>query len=111
MTRPRTERRAHRRFDIACPTTIIDENGRELFRAKTANLSDGGALLQPDVHAMEPGQGVHLNLRVPRQTPNTFMYEDFFSGARVIRLQPTGDGSGTATAVMFAQPLKLELEV
>ncbi|HUU21719.1 MAG TPA: hypothetical protein VM389_04205, partial [Phycisphaerae bacterium] len=59
---------------------------------------------------LEPGDGVHVNLRIPRQTANTFMYEDFFSRAEVVRLE--GDaGRAPAMGMKFPRPLELSLEV
>ena len=109
MTRPQVERRAHRRFKLHCPTIVKDKAGREIARTRTADISDGGALLQPNGHALEPGQAVRLDLRLPRQTPNTFMYEDFSSAARVVRCQAGAGGSGTGVALAFLRPQKLEL--
>ena len=77
-------------------------------------MSDGGALLQaPADQELAPGEPVKLLLRVPRSTPNTYMLEDFSSGANVVRRQPAADaaGPGQYLAVRFSEPLSLELAV
>lgn len=109
MTPTQQERRAHTRFDLTCPIVVADSDGKELLRTETLNVSDGGTLLMPGGEAVEANQPVHVNLRVPRITQNTFMYEDFFSAARVLRRQQVNGGHGLAVA--FAQPLELGLEL
>lgn len=105
------ERRAYKRHELACPVVVNDAAGHELFRARTVNVSDGGALLEAPA-GLSVGEQVHANLRVPRQTPNSFMYEDFFFGARVIRLDPPPHRPDRPRlALQFVQPGALELEV
>lgn len=114
MAQQTRERRAHRRLVLTCPVVVSDEGGRELLRTRTLNVSDGGALLQaPADQELAPGEPVKLLLRVPRSTPNTYMLEDFSSGANVVRRQAAADaaGPGQYVAVRFAEPLGLELEV
>ncbi len=123
MTQPGRERRAHPRYDLTCPAVLADRRGRELLRARTLNVSDGGTLLAPLDEAVGTGREVskrrpvaawsrrrlRLKLRVPRFTENTFMYEDFVAEARVVRLQPIQQGQ--AVALAFSAPLTLGLEV
>ena len=108
MTRPPNERRAHKRLELACPVVVTDGAGNELVRARTLNVSDGGSLLAPASKGAKPGQAVRVELRLPRSTENTFMYEQFRAGARVVRRQ--GAEGGQAVAVAFDRPLALELE-
>jgi len=90
---------------------MTDADGAELLRAKTTNLSDGGALLVPALNVLPVGREIHINLRVPRETPNTFMYEDFFSDARIVRHDPVRGDQSSAMAVRFAESLNLNLAV
>jgi hypothetical protein len=108
MPRRHKERRRHARFELPCPVTVTDAGGTVLLQTRTLNVSDGGALLRPARKAIELGQDVSVLLRVPRSTPNTFLYEEVASGARVVRHQRLA--SATGLAVMFARPLRLELE-
>lgn len=111
--RTRKERRRHERFDLSCPLVVTDADGRELLRARTVNVSDGGALLAPVAGAPAKGAKVRVLLRVPRTTPNTFMYEEFETAAAVVRLDGPADAKGDpaapAAAVKFARPMSLEL--
>ena len=47
MTLSDTDRRAHKRFDLDCPIVVADSTGRELFRARAVNVSNGGVLIDP----------------------------------------------------------------
>ena len=113
------ERRQWRRFAVACPAVITDARGQELLRTRTANISDGGALLAdasaaaaeiPADPAVPIGQKVHLHLRLPRQTPNTFMYEEFTTAAAVVRHHRPEGAEGPAVAVKFEAAADLQLE-
>jgi c-di-GMP-binding flagellar brake protein YcgR len=104
------ERRAHKRFRVTCPVVVTGGDGRELLRGRTLNLSDGGVLLAGGDAAMPVGQTVQAAFRVPRQTANTFLYEDVSSPARVVRHEGATKGSGSAVAFQFSRPLQLELE-
>ena len=108
MSQVDIDRRVNKRFDLPCPVIVIDGEGRELLRGRTTNVSDGGALL-PAARLLPLGQDVHANLRVPRRTSNTFMYEDFFAAARVVRHQADAPGS-PALAIQFTQPVRLQLD-
>ena len=111
MTGAREERRRWPRFELSCPIVIRDGRGKELLRTRTANISDGGALLL--VTASEEiglGEGLRLDLQIPRQTPNTYMLEPAAARATALRRHDQGDGKA-AVAVMFIEPLRLELEV
>jgi len=110
MSRFEPERRAHKRLELACPVVAIGGDGHELFRATTCNVSDGGVLLEPVETPVPAGQSVHVNLRVPRRTANTFMYEDFFCEAAVVRRKGARAGAGAGLALKFASPLRLDLE-
>ena len=109
MTHPTRDRRRHTRHELVCPVVVVDEDGHELCRTRTVNVSDGGMLLSAGDRPIDAAGGVHVNLRVPRQTVNTFMYEDFFSVAEVVRRQPNG-GTAPAVAVKFPRSLKLDLQ-
>ena len=107
MTYPGRERRKHIRHDLVCPVVVVDADGKELFQSRTVNVSDGGMLLRVG-KPLGVGEGVHVSVRIPRQTANTFMYEDFFSGAEVVRRQ--GDGGAGTMAMKFPRPLELSLQ-
>ncbi len=111
MGEPGRERRSHRRYELTCPVVVVDADGQELFHTDTVDVSDGGLRLRPVEKVLPPGQTVHVNLRVPRQTPNSFMYEEFFSQASVVRCQYVAEGTKSSMALRFTRPLKLELEV
>ena len=112
MTRSPRERRASIRFDLTCLVVITDSAGKELLRTKTLNLSDGGVLLTAPTNQTIPlGQYVHVDVRLPRSTPNTFMLEEISSDAGILRHQPMRDNSSVATALTFTKPLKLGLAV
>ncbi len=111
MTRSPSERRAHRRFDLACPVVVTDNAGNKLLDTKTLNLSDGGALLTvPTKQTIGLGQYVHVDVRLPRSTPNTFMFENISSDASILRHEPMKEHSSVATALTFTKPMKLSLE-
>jgi hypothetical protein len=107
MRQPGEERRGHRRFDLGCPVVVTDGDGRELARTHTLNISDGGALLAAG-RRLKPGQPVRVLFRLPRRTDNTYMLEEFASGAFVVRCRGSGDAPA---AVRFAAPLNLDIEV
>ena len=109
MTPSREERRAHVRLNLTCPIVVIDSEGRELVRTQTLNISNGGLLLAPAEKPIDRGQSVQVNLRVPRSTENTFMFEDVSTVAKVLRHQRINGGD--APAMAFVQPVELDLEV
>ncbi len=112
MTPSERNRRANKRFDLACPVVVTDSAGVEVFRTRTMNISDGGMLLTAPISQTVPlGESVSAEIRLPRSTKNTFMFEDVCSEARVVRHQPMIDHDQSATAFQFAEPLKLGLEV
>ncbi len=106
------ERRLHTRVELSCPLEVTDTGGRELFRIRTMNLSDGGLYLETPVSNL-PEEGVpdevRLRLSIPRSTPNTFMLEDFTAAARILRSAPLAQGDAAGIAMQFTQPLTLNL--
>ncbi len=110
MSVGRKERRAHKRFAVPCHAVVTDPAGRELLRAQTANISDGGALLSaPRGELIPVGRSVRLVMRLPRSTENTYMLEEVSSPASVVRHDRAA--TGEALAVRFLRPLSLGLEV
>ena len=105
------DRRAHKRFAVTCPAVLSDTDGRELTKTRTIDISDGGAMLEPLGEPVDVGQTVQVALRVPRETDNTFMYEDFFVAARVVRHQPGREKGTVWMALQFTPSLELQLEV
>lgn len=106
-----TERRRHRRFEVACPTTLLAPAVGEA-KATSVNVSDGGMLLAiPSARLPRPGEQVELRFRVPRRTPNTFLLEAFSCRARVVRHEGTPEVSDHAVGLEFQAPLDLGIEV
>ncbi|MCJ7545044.1 MAG: PilZ domain-containing protein [Phycisphaerae bacterium] len=105
------ERRRHKRFAVPCPVRLSQGDAAEAT-GKTANVSDGGMLV-PLPPQMLPACGnvVDVLLRVPRQTPNTYMLEEFVSRARVVRYDALADREGAGAALEFVHPMELGLEV
>jgi len=111
MTRLPRERRACRRFDLTCSVVVTDSVGNELLKTRTLNLSDGGVLLTAPIKQTIPlGQYVHVDMRLPRSTENTFMFENISAEAGIIRHEPMIEHSSIATALTFTKPMKLGLE-
>ena len=109
----RQERRAHRRYDLACPIAILDGNPEALFRGRCENVSDGGVYLT--VRAAELADDplparMTIKLSVPRSTPNSFMYEEVAAEATLIRQFPCDDGRRSGLALRFVRPVVLDLE-
>ena len=108
MTSTPSERRAHRRYAIECPVIVRDGAGRELTRGRSVNVSDGGLFVSPAGGVAScDDEHLHVDLRVPRVTPDACLYEEFFIPARALRHQRREDGDGVA--VQFALPVALAL--
>ena len=107
MPRNDADRRTFPRFELTCPVTITDSTGKVLLKTRTLNISDGGALLEPQEETIEIDEPVTIDMRVPRSTANTFMYEDVSSPAQIIRSQEAADLE--SYALMFIEPVKLDL--
>jgi c-di-GMP-binding flagellar brake protein YcgR len=105
------ERRQDKRFPLACPVVLLDDEKDSPLKARTVNVSDGGLLLSmPSEAAPEQDRRLTVRLLVPRSTPNTYMLEEFVGQARVLRHQELADDS-SAVAVQFVKRLRLDLEV
>ncbi|NLF32143.1 MAG: PilZ domain-containing protein [Planctomycetes bacterium] len=106
------DRRLHSRIELSCPLEVADSRGRELFRIRTANVSNGGLYLESPISNL-PEDGVpdevQLRLSIPRSTPNTFMLEDFATAARIVRSEPLAEGDAAGIAMQFVRPLALNL--
>ncbi len=103
------ERRRHKRHDLACPTTLVVEGGK-LMKAKTINISDGGAYIALHTEEMPRCEAkVAVRLSLPRKTANSFMFEDIAAAARIIRSEDKGRSA--ALAIEFDSPMKLDIEV
>lgn len=112
MTRPTEERRAHERWNLACPVTIVQAGGSFYASGKTLNVSDGGAFVTvPAEDWPDAAEETELTIRlsVPRSTPNTYLLEDFHANARVVRTRPA-NGEDFAVALEFIQPIPLNLD-
>jgi len=112
MSEHYSERRVHRRYQMRCPIRLSAGEGLELINGKTANISDGGALLAVTEASMPaPGRELKVDFLVPRSTANTFMLEGFSCNATVVRRQPMNDDKFTGLAIKFSKPLALAIEV
>ncbi len=111
MTEPGVERRKFKRFDLTCPIIVSDSEGRELLRTRTVNISEGGALLSaPPENVIPLGESVQVFMKVPRTTPNTHMFEEFFAGASAVRHDGAGDDGEAGVALKFDKQVLLDLE-
>lgn len=113
MSANMAERRIHKRWPIACPVSILSQSGQVLLRAKTANISDGGAYMILPVDKLGGGDlpaRFAVELSVPHATPNTYMIEEFRARATVVRAEPLIDADQAGLALSFAEPLRLEMD-
>ena len=102
------ERRKFTRHAIPCRLKIeVPERGD--LRVRTINVSDGGAYFVCD-EILEVGRKLRVRLAVPRDTANTFFLEQFAAEARVVRLDPVGEGeTAKGVALAFDKILALDL--
>jgi len=95
---------------IPCPITIQDPAGQQIARATTADISDAAAFAPVPIQSVPAcGSKVRLRFSVPRQTPNTFLFEQFDSSATVVRHQLMADDHFAGVALLFDRPLPLHL--
>ena len=120
----KTERRKFRRFEQACPVALyLDNVKNHSARAcsRTDNISNGGCYVTVIQTAdIEPNSLIRLDLKIPRQTPNTYMLEPFQTDAFVVRVEPVGNVKSSVStskktkelglALKFTNPLELSLE-
>jgi hypothetical protein len=106
---PDADRRAHRRYELACPAQLFNTDGETLGGGKTRNLSDGGLLVPLDA-PVEPGTSVSLCFSLPRQTPNSYLLEHVAGEGRVVRVEPD-QSARCAAAIAFDAPMDLKIEV
>ncbi len=112
MANQTSERRRYRRHELTCPVTIHNPGGEVLFQAKTANISDGGIFVAAPIESLQKlGKKINLSLRLPRSTPNTFIFEDFACHASIVRHEPLTDDAQAGIAMAFAKPLDLQISV
>jgi hypothetical protein len=106
------ERRRHKRFVVRCPITLSTQDGEVLCRTRTGNISDGGTYLALPPEVL-PSVGTWLSLRlsVPRDTPNTYMLEEFAGPALIVRHQPADGNQQIGVGLKFIRPMDLMLEV
>jgi len=120
----KSERRKFQRYELACPVALYFDAlaaPEAQARSRTDNISDGGCYVTVAQTAdMEYGSVVRLDLKVPRQTPNTYLLEPFHTDAYIVRIDPGKDvktniSTGKETterglALKFTHPLELSLE-
>jgi hypothetical protein len=112
MPAPKHERRKHKRHRLDCPVRLDRPGGKPGGKSRTINVSDGGTLL-PAPEGFDPavGQRVTVHFSVPRQTPNTFLLEQFEAPASIVRAETPKRGARGQVALKFDSPLDLGLEV
>jgi hypothetical protein len=112
MPKHLVERRQFERFNIPCSSEVTLGAGTELTGCHAVNVSDGGILLEIPLDALpESNSAVKLTFSVPRSTPNTFMFEEFTTAARILRQQIMAENGKTGVALQFSTPLQLALKV
>jgi hypothetical protein len=112
MAAARQERRVHRRYDLACPITILNGSASPL-ESRSENISDGGLYLTlraADLADDPLPPKLAIKLMVPRSTPNSFMYEDVSAEVTIVRQSPCDDGRRAGLALRFVRPVVLDLE-
>jgi hypothetical protein len=112
MPAPKRERRKHKRHKLECPVRLHRPDDKPAGKSRTIDVSDSGALL-PAPEGFDPvlGQRVTVHISVPRQTPNTFLLEEFEAPASVVRAERPQGGAPPQVALKFDSPLDLGLEV
>ena len=101
----RSERRAYPRWEIARPVSIWQDGAPAPICGRSENLSDCGCFLRLEAPAkLEDGQTLQIELKIPRQTPNTFFLETLRTPARIQRIHE----AGVALAFTAVQDLQLE---
>jgi hypothetical protein len=124
---PGKERRRHERVSLDCPIVIYTPTGRrEMARARTDNISDGGCYVILDNNAESkwvwtPQQTdespLMVELKIPRRTPNTYLLEPVRSPGRIVRIEkpPLNQlpadtkNDELGLALQFKKPLALQL--
>ncbi len=112
MRRVRDERRQHKRHELRCPVVVRGDDGEPLAETATVNISDGGVFVTVPIDSV-PARGcpVRLDLRIPRQTTNTYMLEDVTRRATVVRHTALKDDGHAGVAVEFERDEPLQIEV
>ena len=120
----KTEQRKFPRTELSCPVELISDaapNGSVPAQSRTDNISNGGCYLTlASSSTLTTGNMVKLNLKIPRQTPNTYLLEPLKIQARVVRIEPARqDKSCKSTieedneiglALEFSDPCRLSLD-
>jgi c-di-GMP-binding flagellar brake protein YcgR len=114
MTRKDDERRKYKRF-AADSLVAVEFGDSTTAKARLINVSDGGAYLSLAGGDARPAVGakVAISFKLPRSTPNTFMFEDVQAHGRVVRAKATKDGDSQpgGLGLQFIKPLDLQIEV
>lgn len=110
----KTEQRKFPRTELSCPVEIVSHaapNRSAPAQSRTDNISNGGCYLTlSSSSSLAPGDLVNLNLKIPRQTPNTYLLEPLKIQARVVRIEPARQGSSHQKALEQAHEMGLALE-
>jgi len=130
----KTEQRKFPRTELSCPVEVLSDtapDGNALAQSRTDNISNGGCYITLATSSLatssratsatfSPGSMVKLNLKIPRQTPNTYLLESHQRQARIVRIEPARPGkSGKSNiqenteiglALEFSDPCELSLD-
>ena len=104
------DNRRFKRAELSCPVKLSQWPEREPY---TENISDGGCLMIIANHQeVSPGVELNLELSIPRQTPNSQMWERQKTSAQVVRVEtyPKGQAGAVGVALQFVKPLDLQLD-
>ncbi|MBN1846840.1 MAG: PilZ domain-containing protein [Sedimentisphaerales bacterium] len=78
--------------------------------SQTDNISNGGCyLVVPQADSFVVHRQVELELRIPRQTLNTYMLETVCAPADILRVEPKEENQ-LGLALQFNDPLDLQLD-
>ena len=105
--------RKHERLVRAFPFWLINPSGHAVARFYTENISNAGCYGSSD-HAPElpVGQNFLIEIKIPRQTENTYMLENVRIPVTIVRSERTISYSRDALAIAlkFAAPLELDID-
>ncbi len=99
-----SEKREYERFDREVTIQIITLDGDTVLTTKTANLSDGGAmLLLPSECLLNEGIEVQVTLTTGQSEP-------LVCTGTVVRKAAEDDDGAAGLGIRFSEPMKLQLE-
>ncbi|MCP4711367.1 MAG: PilZ domain-containing protein [Planctomycetes bacterium] len=120
----KTEQRKFPRTELSCPVELVSDAAQKQnapAQSRTDNTSNGGCYLTlPPSSTLSPGSLVNLILKIPRQTPNTYLLESLRKQAKIVRIEPARQNISCKStrkqkneiglALEFSDPCELSLE-